>query len=101
MSRQEEDELYVGTWGEILRRHLKKTKPELYQKFQKNGYLKKYLQIYQDAYAERAHCLLRQYSEKAGLDDDTFQNDLFRFIGETYKIHMRIRKQLAEEIQKI
>lgn len=101
MSRQEEDDLYVGYWGEVFRLHLKKAKPELYEKFRQNGYLKEYLEIYQAAYTERAHILLDRYSKKAGLNDDVFRNELFRFVAETYQIHMKIRKQLTEEIQKL
>ena len=47
MSRQEEDDLYVGYWGEVFRLHLKEKKPKLYEKFRQNGYLKEYLEIYQ------------------------------------------------------
>lgn len=101
MSRQEEDDLYVGYWGEVFRLHLKEKKPKLYEKFRQNGYLKEYLEIYQAAYTERAHILLARYSKKKGLDDDAFHNNLFYFIAETYKIHMKIRKQLTEEIQKL
>ena len=40
MSRQEEDDLYVGYCGEVLRLHLKEKKPKLDDKFRQNGYLK-------------------------------------------------------------